>query len=522
MAFVADLDTPLLRLSPRDNFTLRDACDGVHIFGGIGSGKTSGSGKALAGAYLRAGMGGLVLCAKPEEVELWLSYARDHGRLDSVLIFDEQHGFNFIDYELARQGFEGIGNVIECLMRVLESADHATDAGGKSSDPFWAQSTRQTLNYTIPVIYAAYGTVTVGSIIDFVMSAATRSEQYANPEWARQSYAAQTLRKAVDDPAVPMADHHAAQAMASYWFVQFPAIPEKTRGNIQISLSARLDRFKHGRLRKAFGDRTTIVPELTFHGVIIIMNMPTLTWLEDGTIGQQLFKFMWQRAVESRNGLDPSQRERPVFLWADEAQNFVSVRDDGFLSTCRGSRACVVFLTQTLPTYYAKLGKDKTDAADGLVGKFNTQIFHQNACHRTNTFASQLIGRGLQLRHNTNQSRGTNSSVGRNVGGNSSTGTSYSSGSSSSNSGGSSNASSGSSGSRGESWGENMGRGYNESSSWGASEQMDFLLEPRVFAQDLKSGGPKHKNKVTAVWFKTGGNFKDTNGSNVIFPTFQQ
>jgi len=63
--FFPILDSPLLALSQRDRFTLRHACDGVHIFGGIGSGKTSGSGKALAGTYLRAGMGRLVLCAKP-------------------------------------------------------------------------------------------------------------------------------------------------------------------------------------------------------------------------------------------------------------------------------------------------------------------------------------------------------------------------------------------------------------------------------------------------------------------------
>ena len=346
MAHVNDLDTPLLKLSASDYFTLRDACDGVHVFGGIGSGKTSGSGQALAGAYLRAGMGGLVLCAKPEEVELWLAYADRHGRRDSVLIFDERLGFNFIDYELARLGIEGASNVTECLMRALEAADHATGSTGASSDPFWSQSTKQILNYTIPVIYAAYGTVTVGNIIDFVMSAATRPDQYKDKDWARNSYAAQTLRKAVDQPEKPMGDQYATQAIATYWFVQFPAIPEKTRGNIQISLSARLDRFKHGRLRKAFCSTTDIVPELTFHGVIIIVNMPNLgAWSDDGRIGQQLFKFMWQRAVESRNGLDPTQRERPVFLWADEAQYFVNLKDAEFLSTCRGSRACVVFLT---------------------------------------------------------------------------------------------------------------------------------------------------------------------------------
>ena len=104
MSFVSDLDTPLLDLSPSDRFTLRDACAGVHVFGGIGSGKTSGSGQALAGAYLRAGMGGLVLCAKPEEVELWKSYAKRHGRYDWLVLFGERQGFNFIAWELARQG----------------------------------------------------------------------------------------------------------------------------------------------------------------------------------------------------------------------------------------------------------------------------------------------------------------------------------------------------------------------------------------------------------------------------------
>src|SRR5580698_1197535 len=111
MSYVSDLDTPLLRLSGQDYFTLRDACQGVHVFGGIGSGKTSGSGKALAGAYLRAGMGGLVLCAKPEEVDLWLSYCKANGRADSVVLFDETHGFNFIAYELSRLGLAGLGSI---------------------------------------------------------------------------------------------------------------------------------------------------------------------------------------------------------------------------------------------------------------------------------------------------------------------------------------------------------------------------------------------------------------------------
>ena len=52
---------PLIRWSRDDALTLRDACEGVLILGASGSGKTSGSGREIAEACLRAGFGALVL-----------------------------------------------------------------------------------------------------------------------------------------------------------------------------------------------------------------------------------------------------------------------------------------------------------------------------------------------------------------------------------------------------------------------------------------------------------------------------
>jgi hypothetical protein len=86
---------------------------------------------------------------------------------------------------------------------------------------------------------------------------------------------------------------------------------------------------------------------------------------------------MWQRAVLSRNGLAEKHRERPVFLWSDEAQGTVSSFDGEFMSMCRGSKCCATYLTQSLPTYYAERGGDNPrDAAHALVGKFMTHIYH--------------------------------------------------------------------------------------------------------------------------------------------------
>ena len=172
MTFVRDLDTPLLRLAPNDFFLCVTACGGVHAFGSIGSGKTSRS-RMLAGAYLRAGFGGLVTAVKPEEVEQWKRYAKEHGRERSLILFDEHEGgFNFLSYELSRQGMDGIGTVTECLMRILEAAKKTNPtATHRSGEAFWDDAARKMLRYTILPLYAANGTLSVGDIIRFLTTA---------------------------------------------------------------------------------------------------------------------------------------------------------------------------------------------------------------------------------------------------------------------------------------------------------------------------------------------------------------
>lgn len=351
MGFVKNLDTPLLRLSPLDVFSLRDACAGVHVFGGIGSGKTTGSGKMLAGAYLRAGMGGCVTAVKPEEVATWKRYCAEHGRAKSLLLFDENEGFNFLSYELCRQGMAGIGTVVECLIRVLEAAKRASPtASQRGGEPFWEDATRQLLRYVLPPLYAANGYLSIQDIVEFISSAPSSRQEPTDAAWQKRSFMYEVMNRATFKPKVAL-DERAMRDNIAYWSERFPAIPDKTRGNIIITVTTVLDRFKHGRLNRAFCGRTTLVPELTFHGVVIVLAMPTLTWNEDGIIAQQLFKFLWQRAVLSRNGLAPKHRERPVFLWSDEAQETVSSYDAEYQSMCRGSKACTVYLTQSLPTY---------------------------------------------------------------------------------------------------------------------------------------------------------------------------
>lgn len=511
------METRLLQLSQTDFFTVRDACQGVSIFGGIGSGKTSGSGKALATAYLRAGMGGVVLCAKPEEAALWYGYAHAAGRSHSLLEFNANQGsFNFIAYELARQGARGLNSVVECLLRVIEASRLASASSQKGGDVFWEDTTRQLLRHTIPLLYAAYGTVSIPDICTFVRSAPRKPEDLADPAWQRTSFMYETFMRAASLEGANGA------IFKHYWRDEFAALDPRTRSNITVSLTTSLDRFNHGWLKDAFCGNSTIVPELCFHGAIILLNMPTLTLNDDGIIAQQLFKYMWQRAVLSRNALAPEQRERPVFLWADEAHHFINSYDAEFQSTCRGSRACTVFLSQSLPTYFAKMdGERGRDRAHQLLGNFATKIFHSNACPETNEWAARTLGRMLHRRANYGENQGQSSSYGMNSGENVGRGSNSSHGVNGSMGGSSSSSSYGGSSSSGQSWGENRGGGQTSGTSHGYSEQMDYIIEPAQFGRMLMTGGPPNGNRVSAVWYQAGRVFEDSK-RNLLLAVFPQ
>jgi hypothetical protein len=527
MKYVTDLDTPLLDLSGKgDYWTPRSGCGGLHFLAGIGMGKSS-SAQVIAGAYLRAGFGGLVTIAKPADVELWKRYAAEHGRKNSLVLFDETEGFNFLDYWLSRYGLEGIGTVTEGLMKVLEAAKRVSNISSGGGDAeFWENSARVITRYTVSPIYAANGTVRIEDIIRFSSSAPESYAQRNDPAWMERSYMHQVMYKACRTPAVRMAPD-AMNNIIDFWENRYLQIPEKTRGNIVITLGAVLDRFLHGRLKRAFCGKTTVVPEMSLLGSVICLAMPSLTWNEDGVIAQQLMKFAWQRSIVSRNSLPPKYRDRFVFLWSDEAQEFVNSYDGEFLGLCRDSRCCVVYLTQSLPTYYSKMGGSTArDDAEALIGKFITHVYGGNSCPVTNEFASRVIGKVLTRRRNGSQGRAENFQLGMNTGESENSGSSFNHGSSASSGNGrgsshGSNAGSGYNSGSGSNWGANKGRGTSHNQSEGYSESMEYAVEPGYFARSLKTGGPQNNNIVTAIWFQTGRKF-NASGTNWMLVRFKQ
>jgi hypothetical protein len=493
--FVSDLDTVLLKLNSTDTMSLRDAANGIHCFGSIGSGKTSGLGKAIAGAYLRAGMGGIVGIVKPEEKDAWVAYAKQNGREHDLLVFEDGQGLNFLEYIFAQGGVDGATRAVDTLLSIIDSSDKAAGGGGsKKGEEFWQQSARNCLLYAVAALWGATGTVRMSDLTRFIDSAplskpTSEEQQKALKE---SNFTVNMLDRMQKHPVRPVAPD-LKLASITYWLHQYPNMSAPTRASVVATTTAKLGRFNTGRLRKAFCDKTTILPEMTFAGKIILLNFPCLTLHEEGIISQHLFALLWMKAVEGRNALPKQFRDRPVFYYCDESQFHIQNYLDIFLSTCRASKACVCFLTQAIPTYYGQVGKDKSDVVDGFVGKFNTKIFFLNSCPKTNQYAAELIGKGFKVRMNTTESESENLSTKRD----------------------------GSVASTSHGWNKNR----NKQKSVSEQQYETFLLPPNYFATALKNGAARNNCEVTAVLFKAGAQFAEPipdTSNNVLLATFKQ
>lgn len=441
------LNVPLLKLGKNDPWTIRDACEGTAIFGATGSGKTSGSGRALAQAFLSAGFGGLVLCAKRDELDLWRRYCREASRSDSLIIFGPQHPncFNFLQYELIRPG-AGAGlteNLVRLFTTIMEVAERKRGQG--SNQDFWERTTKQLLRNTIDLVVIARGRLMLQEIYDVIVTAPTNPEDVASDTWQRSSLCWRCIREGQARPKTARQAHDFDHAV-KYWTREFPGLASRTRSIIVTSLTSMMDVFLRGTLRELFCTTTNIVPEMTHEGAILVLDLPIKEFTEIGQLSQTLIKFIWQRACERR---DVSRHPRPAFLWCDEAQFFATGTDADFQSTARSSRIATVYLSQNIGSYYAQLGQPETHS---IMGNLQTKFFHANGDPMTNNWAADLFAKSWQFRGSTSVGTAQEETVSKN---------------------------------------------------YAASDSLDFEVQPAQFTS-LKKGGPENGCIVEAITFQGG------------------
>ncbi len=408
-------------------WTLRHALEGVQIFGGIGSGKTSGSGQTLALKYLKYGFGGLVLTVKSDEVDTWKKYCQRTNRMQDLIILEPNgpYSFNFLQYESESSGGKEAltENIVEVLKTVIKASQEKD--GGGSDNAFWANALDMLMFNVIDLCRLAYGKITVQLMYDIALSlpqpaserppsstakdveekeltAFKKAHKLAHDKISKEVKAwhkgltedykskldAETREQAILD-SVPNA--RLFNSVNQFFFGTLKNLNEKTRSIIDFMFSGFLFRLLREPIYSTFCKHASnVVPEDCLEGKIIVLNLPVKIYNKVGRDCQILFKYIWQRHMEKR---DVRQNERPVFLWADEAQNFIHEHDADYQATTRSSRISTVYLTQNLPNYFATLGgKHGEYKVKSFIGTLGTKIFHANADIETNKYASELVG----------------------------------------------------------------------------------------------------------------------------------
>jgi len=466
-----DLSAPLLHWSKQDPWTIRDAVAGTLILGATGSGKSSGSGRTIARAFLDAGFGGLVLTAKPDERQQWEQYCAKAGRESDLVCFsaDAALAFNFLDHELQYAG-TGAGlteNLVRLFSTVLEVAERgAAGAGGREDEGYWRRACRQLMRNVIDLLVIARGRVSVPDLYRVVVSAPTSPEQLASEKWQKDSYCFALLREA-DSKSKSRQQSADFLMVADYLCMEFPNLSEKTRSVVVSTFTSMVDVLARGLLKRLFCANTTVRPEIVQDGKILLVDLSVKTYAEVGQFAQVLWKHAFQRSIERRPVTDDA---RPVFLWADEAQYFVTAMDTQFATTCRASRVAIVFLTQNISNFEAALGGNEKAKAEtaSLFGNLNTKLFHCQSDPVTNQWASNLIGRSLQHFANSNASNNS------------------------------------------QDWAAaSLGLCLPGQESAGFSEAYEFEVQHGDFSR-LRTGGPEHSWEVDAVLFQNGAKFRRT------------
>lgn len=443
-----------------DQYLIRNSLAGCVIFGTNGSGKTSGSGATLAKTYLRAGYGALVLCVKPDEAALWQSYARAAGREDDVVLFgsDPRWVFNFLDYEARRPGV-GSGlteNLIQLFVEIV-SIGNGEVVAGRGDDPFFDRAMRSLVRNLIDLLMQAGEPVTLPAMFDVLRSAPLDMARAQGRAFEEGTICGNMLKRAKARTKGTPTETDFEQVNA-FWTLEFPSMPHKTRGCVIELFRTMAESLMRGTMRRLFCDgKSTIIPEHTMAGKIVIVDLPVKIWGEVGRYAGVLWKYCFQKAIERRPD-NADGLARPVTLWADEFQFFSTKNDFLFQTTARSSRVATVYLSQSMAGLIAALGGEANGKArvEALLANLDTKIFHANSDRDTNQWAADQVGK-VRL-----QFRGSGSSLNFSPEGGGSYGTNRS-----------------------------------------TSEQMEYEVQPRAFTL-LKKGGLENQRQVQAIIFQTG------------------
>ncbi|MEM6846106.1 MAG: TraM recognition domain-containing protein [Bacteroidota bacterium] len=411
------MDRPIFRLNDAgDVLSLRDCFANIAVFGGSGSGKTSGTVSHLLYAWLNCAnlsqhekRGAIIWFYKAGDVQDVLRMAKICGREDDVIHItpESRDVYNLLENEAIG---EEITNVVDIL---VESSDLSSgNQSFKSGERFWEQSEKQLLTRTILLLklagiplspqamYEVINSVPTSEQLALMDSASLKSEddpltaeEQTAHKFVSESACCQYLIKAAERVGN---DHTGFKRLETFYLVQLASSDSRTRANVIHGCAGRLEMFQVSEmLSSKFCGETKASPELAFQGKIILLDVGVDKY---GPIAKKIQLLYKYAAVKSALRRDLTKHPNPVLFCVDEAQNFVLKQDADFLCVSRSKRVCNLYASQSISNFiYAFGGQDGEARTHSLMSNMSHKFFHANTDFKTNQWASDVIGKDLTV-----------------------------------------------------------------------------------------------------------------------------
>lgn len=517
--YIADLDTPLLQPGkhPEDAYRGRDAVAGNLILGATSSAKSTGSAAAIILAWAKAGYGMSFQTAKKGEFEWIMHLMKLAGREKHVIRISPDSGItfpwitHFIESEKAAGRQFSTANLVNYMLRVFQRAHRMGDLQGKAPEqPFWDASRKELLTHTINCIYGAYGTLDMEMIRKFINSAPLT----ARDRHDEASFHNRTMRKLASNPAVPL-ELNDLDLAADYFEHTWGKLDHRTRSNVVISLTSLMAPVLGSYADRILNGPMTWCPELLSEGVVTVFDFSVKEENETGLILQTILKLAVMRHIETRKVDDTT---RPIAIIADEAAYFVGPEDEAFLQTARSSKGCVLYITQSISSFYAAIGgSNPRETTASFLTNFTNKWIHNVSDPATTQYLADAIGKRVTLRSSSNRNAGGSASETQGV----NTGLSFQDGHTSAYD--NKRMTSNHQHNETQSSGDQRSGTYTDqwSSTKGMQEQMDYAVQPGEFGQ-LRTGGPHSDWHADAVWIAPSRKFKGNKGENYLLTSFEQ
>jgi hypothetical protein len=387
------LDQAILNWNKQENLTLRHLLNGgVAVLGRAGSGKTSSTGRILGRSIVRRrDVGGLICAAKPDDLPMWREIFAGVGRRDDLLVFDAAGSLrcNFVEYEATRGGHTR--NITKFITTIGESLGPGDARSGEHGE-FFQREEERLLHSAVEVVKMATNGVNTPLLQRFILAAANSPDELTSDRW-RGGLHNDLLAQAFRAQKTPVESHDYELAV-DYWLQEYPAMAPRTRSSILTGVMGLLHTFNSGITRELVSTATNCSPDDILAGKWVLVNLPPSVWGDIGRLVAAGWKYLVQRAVLRR---EVTAESPAVVIWCDEAAQFVNSFDHHYLAQCRSYLGCMVYLAQSLHSYYSELkGEAGKHQAHALLANFGHKVIHALGDVQTAEWASGLVGKRIE------------------------------------------------------------------------------------------------------------------------------